>query len=256
MIKSVKKVFDILKLLKTHSTLGLTEISKELGIPKTTVFNILCSLEEMAIVQRNSENKYFLGIECFQLGNSVASHWVLREEAEPFMRKLWEKTRETINLTVLDNDELLYINSIESPQRLHFQSLIGIRAPLHCTGVGKAILAFLPESKIDEIIKIKGLKKFTSNTITDPKKLKEELKLIRRRGYAVDNMEIEEGVRCVAAPIKNHNGVVFASISVSGPQQRILDEEIPGLAEVVKATANDISKSLKNKILSRSKFVS
>ena len=249
MIKSIQKVFDILKLFKTYHALGLTEISKKLCIPKTTVFNILSSLEEIAIIQKNSENKYFLGVECFQLGNLVASHWVLREEAEPFMRKLWEWTHETINLTVLDNDELLYINSIESPQRLRFQSLIGVRAPLYCTGVGKAIMAFLPESKIDEIIKIKGLKKFTSNTITDPERLKEELKLTRVRGYAVDNMEIEEGVRCIAAPIRNHNGVVFASISISGPQQRILDEEIPSLAEIVKATANDISKSLKNKIL-------
>jgi len=250
MIKSVKKAFDILKLFKTHHRLSLIEISKELQIPKTTVFNILSSLEETAVVQRNSGNKYSLGIECFQLGNLVASHWILTEKAEPLMRKLWEQTRETINLTVLDNDELLYVNSIESPRRLHFQSLKGVRALLHCTGVGKAIMAFLPGTKVNEIIKTKGLKKFTSNTITDPEKLKEELKLTRMRGYAVDNVEIEEGVKCVAAPIRNHNGIVFASISISGPQQRILDEEIPKLAELVKRTANDISESLKNKTLS------
>ena len=252
MIKSIKKGFDILKLFKTHHSLSLIEISTKLDLPKTTVFNILSSLEQMAVVQRNQENKYFLGIECLQLGSLVASDWLVREAAEPFMRKLWEHTRETINLTVLNNDELLYVDSLESPRPLLLKSLIGVRAPLHCTGVGKAIMAFLPESKINEIIKTKGLKKFTSNTITDPEKLKEELKLTRMQGYAVDNMEIEEGVKCVAAPIRNHNGLVFASISISGPGQRISDEEIPKLAELVKRASNDISESLKERSLSAS----
>jgi DNA-binding IclR family transcriptional regulator len=202
----------------------------------------------MNIVQRTTDNRYCLGVECFELGNFVASHWVLEKEAQPFVKQLWEKTQETINLTVIDSDELLYIDSIASPKRLGSRSLTGVKAPLHCTGVGKAIMAFLPENKVDEIIKEKGLKRFTKNTITEPEKLKEHLRLIRARGYAIDNMEIEEGLRCIGAPIRNHSGVVFASISISGPKDRITETNVPELAKLVISTANDISKALENRM--------
>ena len=130
----------------------------------------------------------------------------IRRVASPFLKELNSELDETVHLTVLEGNEVLYVDCLESTKRLRTYSVIGVRAPLYCTSVGKAILAFLEPKELEKILDSLIFEKFTENTITDKIFLMDELKMIAQRGYAVDNMEHEEGLRCVGAPIRNHNG--------------------------------------------------
>jgi DNA-binding IclR family transcriptional regulator len=144
----------------------------------------------------------------------------------------------------LEGNEVLYVECLESSKRLRTYSVLGVRAPLYCTSVGKAILAFLPSEEQTTILDSTTFEKFTENTIIDKMYLLDELRTIAQRGYAVDNMEHEEGLRCVGAPIRSHAGQVFAAISVSGPSQRITLGNISEIGKVVMAQAENISAQL------------
>jgi len=244
-VKSVRRAIKILEAFESDRGMSVTKISKILNLPKSSVHEILSTLVTEGILEKDFDSStYHLGIKLFELGNRARSNLEIRKVATPYLKELNARFDETVHLTVLDNQEVLYIECFESTKRLRTYSVIGVRAPLYCTAVGKAILAFLPLDEIDEIIKVKGLGKFTENTITDRNVLLQELEKIVLTGYAVDNMEHEDGVRCVGAPIRNYSGKVFASISVSGPSQRVTLENIPEIAELVIATASDISRKL------------
>lgn len=244
-VKSVRRAIKILEAFESDRGMSVTKISKILNLPKSSVHEILSTLVTEGILEKDFDSStYHLGIKLFELGNRARSNLEIRKVATPYLKELNARFDETVHLTVLDNQEVLYIECFESTKRLRTYSVIGVRAPLYCTAVGKAILAFLPLDEIDEIIKVKGLEKFTENTITDRNVLLQELEKIVLAGYAVDNMEHEDGVRCVGAPIRNYSGKVFASISVSGPSQRVTLENIPEIAELVIATASDISRKL------------
>jgi len=160
------------------------------------------------------------------------------------LRSLNEELDETVHLTILDGWEVLYVECFESIKQLRTYSVIGVRAPLHCTAVGKAILAFFTEKQVSEMIKAMGLPRFTGNTITDRQDLDRELAEIRKRGYAVDDAEHEEGVRCIGAPIRNHEAQVMASISVSGPSQRITPERDERVGRLLISKTEEISRRL------------
>jgi len=244
-VKSLIRAIRILESFGKKEKMGITEISRKLGLPKSSTYDIVNTLLLEGILEREDEsNKYYLGLRLFELGNRARANLEIRRVATPFLRNLNNLFDETTHLTVLDNDEVLYIECFESTKRLRTYSVIGVRAPLHCTAVGKAIMAFLPENEIMRIIRDKGLEKFTENTITDKEELLLELKRVRECGYSVDNMEHEVGVKCVGAAIHNHTGKVFASISVSGPSQRLKIEEIPEIADSVVSAAREISRKL------------
>jgi DNA-binding IclR family transcriptional regulator len=242
MVNSVHKAVGILSLLSRHDGLGVTEISRQLEIPKSSVHSILETLESEQLVERAAESrKFHLGVRLIELGNQAQAELDIVKVASPFLKQLNQETDETVHLTLLDNDEVLYVDCLESKKRLRTYSVIGIRAPLYCTSVGKAMLAFQPEEEIERIIHAVPLIRMTEQTITNPDALREELAAIRERGYAVDNMEHEEHLRCVGAPIFDAAGHAFASVSISGPDQRNTLERIPEIAELVTATAAEIS---------------
>ncbi len=244
-IKSVHRAITILELLGKNEGLSVTEVSTQLNYPKSSVHEILATMQNDGIVEKDREhNRYNLGLKLFELGNQARAGLELRRIAMPFLKRLNEAFNETVYLTVLDRGEVLYIESFGSTKRLQANSIIGVRAPLYCTGVGKAILAFLPLDEIERIIAANGLPKYTENTITDIELLKKDLSSVRRRGYSIDNREIEVGLRCVGAPIYNHEGLVFAAISISGPSQRITAEAVPEIAGLVVQTAAGISRML------------
>jgi DNA-binding IclR family transcriptional regulator len=245
-MKSVKKAIEVLEALaETENGIGITQLSRELNLPKSTIHQILSTLKSVRFVEQNSEDKkYHLGLRIFELGNVVQSQLQLRKIAYPYLYNLSRKVNETTYLVVLEGDRIVYIDCVESTARLRAHPLFGIRVPLHCTSLGKAIMAFLPEAKINEIIYEDGLERFTENTITDPQALKQELKGIRKRGYAIDNMEHEEGIRCVGAPIRNHQKEVFAAISASGPSQRFDPPRIQAMAKLVIEAAEEISRKM------------
>lgn len=244
-VKSVYRAVKILEAFNADEGMTVTEISKRFNFPKSSVHQILNTLtNENMLTKDPVTNKYYLGIKLFILGDKIRANLEIRKVATPLLKKLKKTFDETVHLTVLDNDEALYIECMESSRLLRTFSILGYRAPLHCTAVGKAMMAHLPEEDLNRVIRTKGLTKFTKNTITDKKRLLKELKSVVNKGYSVDNIEHEQGVRCVGAPIRNHKSQVFAAISVTWPSQRLKLNRVPQIAKAVIATADEISRRL------------
>jgi DNA-binding IclR family transcriptional regulator len=245
MVNMVQKAFSIINVLSEGMDLSLTEITQRLKLPKSTVHSLLETLKLEKVIEKDTNNgKFHLGVKLIELGNRAQLELDICKTALPFLRGLNTEFDETIHLTVLDNDEVLYVGCIESSRRLRTYSVLGVRAPLYCTAVGKVILAFLPEEEISRIIHDKPLKKITANTLADRDLLLKDLAKIRKRGYATDDMEHEEHLRCVAAPIWNVQGEVFASLSISGPAVRNTYERIEAMAPSVVTAGLEISKRL------------
>jgi DNA-binding IclR family transcriptional regulator len=245
MVNTVQKAIRILGTLAESPDLTLSELARTLDIPKSSVHGILKTLCEGTLVERDeASGKYHLGVRMVEWGNRAQLELDICRIAAPFLKGLNQEFDETVHLTVLDRDEVLYVDCIESQRRLRTYSVIGIRAPLYCTSVGKAILAFRKDEEIRRIAREKGLKKITATTIDSEEKLFAELARIRDAGYAVDDMEHEDHLRCVGAPIRNAKGDVFASMSVSGPAERNTHERIKAMAPAVMQAAAEISRRL------------
>lgn len=247
-MKSVQRVIRVLKsFTENNSKMGLSKIAKNNNLPKSTAHRILKSLKEEGFISQNKTNgKYRLGIGLFNLGNLALKSTELHEVALPCLEKLSRECREAVHLGVLEDEEIVSVEVSPSEGGLFSLNVgihVGKRALLYCTGVGKATLAFQPKEKIRQILKRKR-RKFTKNTIVEKESLEQELEKIREKKYAVDNMEHEEGVRCVAAAIRNHTGRVFGALSISGPSIRVTEERIPELASKVKKVAEQISKKM------------
>lgn len=245
-IGSVAKALQILTLFKMdRPEWGVTEIAHELGMQKSTVHRLLATMQECGFIRKNAEGtRYRLGLRVFELGSVVFSTSTLRNIASSYLHKLSDQCGETVHVGVLNDTEVMSIENVETQSALKSTVIVGKRAPLYCTGVGKALLAFLPIDERKRIIDRIQFQRFTTNTIVDREWLVKELDIIRSRGYAVDNMEHEVGVRCIAAPIWDRTGKVVASLSISGPSVRITEERIPELAELVLSTTRDISAEL------------
>ncbi len=248
MNNTIVRALTILDFLTDHPNAGVTEISNRLNLPKSTVHNILNTLHHYGILEKSNETaRYHLGIKLVELGYRAQNEIDICRIAHPYLRGLNEDMDETIHLTILDQDQVLYVDCIESKKRLRTYSVIGVRAPLYCTSVGKAIMAYFDTQTIDRIIKEKGLPKVTEHTITDPELMMRELETIRNLGYAIDNMEHEEDLRCVGAPIFNNRNEAFSSISISGPASRITAEKVQQIAPMVMRAAREISMKMGSK---------
>ena len=245
MVNTIKKSIRIMDILSTEGSLGSQDIARKLNLPKSSVHNILTTLESERLVERNPETgRFHLGVKLISLGHIAQQSLDVGRVARPIMGSLNQQTNETVHLTMLDGNEVLYVDCIESTKRLRTYSVIGVRAPLYCTSVGKAILAFQTSGFIHNYLETVPRHSYTSNTLVNKPDLLEELERVRHTGHAFDNMEHEDHLRCVGAPVRNAMGKVFASISVSGPEQRISEQSLPKLAEETKATANEISQRL------------
>jgi DNA-binding IclR family transcriptional regulator len=225
--------------------MSLAEISKKMNLAKSTVHGLLSTLRDFGYVEQSEfDGNYSLGITLFEIGCVVSNNWDVRKIAAPYLMKLVEETGETVHLVVLDQGEVLYIDKHESNKSLKIVSEIGARLPSHCTGVGKALLAYLPSKEVKRIIDAKGLQAYTKNTITDPLELEKELERIRKQGYAEDNGEIMDSLRCVAVPIWNYNNKVCAAISISGSYAHMEGEGKQTIITHVMQTAAEISAAL------------
>ena len=223
----------------------LTELSLRLRLHKSTAHRLVMVLERHHLVCRQPETgRYRLGLKLFELGSRAVASTDLREQARPHLQRVLYETEETVHLCVLDEGEVVYVDKVEPQRSVRMASSMGRRMPAHCTAVGKAMLAELSETEVDEIVRRSGLRRVTRHTITTPAELSAELRAIRARGYALDNEENEEGVRCVAAAVRDSNGHPVAAISVSGPSFRITKEKVPVVARAVTAAAQAISQKL------------
>jgi IclR family transcriptional regulator, KDG regulon repressor len=244
----LSSVANSIRLTKAFSEdqyeMGISALATRLGLAKSTVHRLATTLVEYDILEQNRETgKYRLGLALFELGTMVRRKMDTNSGAQVQIHALAEETGETVQLAILDHLSVLYIRIRESRQAVRMSSGLGSRAPAHCTSVGKALIAFQPPEVIQQIID-NGLPRHTGNTITDPEKLRAELATIRQKGYAIDDEEIEVGLRCVAAPIRDHSGQVTAAISVAAPVQRMTKKNIQATIPSVVAAAEAISRRL------------
>jgi IclR family transcriptional regulator, KDG regulon repressor len=250
LIQSVERAADVLELFLTSSAeLSVKEISQELDLSKSTVHGIIKTLEHRGYLEQNPNDlKYRLGMKLFELGIAVENQLDVGKIARPIIESLVAELKETVHLVVLQRDEVIYIEKVEGPQTLRISSQVGKRAPIHCTGVGKAILAFQGDAEIDRILLHSPLEPYTEYTLTDKEEIKKQLKTIHQQGFSVDDEEIELGLRCVAAPIFNHQGKAIASVSCAAPTMRLEDEQLSKVIQGIKQAALEISKCMGYKI--------
>jgi IclR family transcriptional regulator, KDG regulon repressor len=244
----LSSVANSIRLAKAFSEsefeMGISALALKLGLAKSTVHRLATTLVEYDILEQNRENgKYRLGLALFELGTLVRRKMDVMSEAQQQIHALADLTGETVQLAILDHLSVLYIRIRESRQAVRMSSGLGSRAPAHCTSVGKALLAFQPPEIVKQVMEL-GLKRYTANTITEPGPLLEELAQIRTKGYAIDDEEIESGLRCVAAPIRDHSGQVVAAISVAAPVQRMTRKTIQATIPSVQASGEAISRRL------------
>jgi DNA-binding IclR family transcriptional regulator len=224
--------------------LTLAECSSTLGYSKPTVHRILRTLEASGFLRVDRDRGlYTLGVANLRLGMAFLEQLDLRDEALPILRELGERTGETVHLGVLDGSDVVYIEKVESRHAVRMFSQIGRTMPAYSTGVGKAILAFLTDDELERALP-ERLEPRTSATITDRDELRKNLAAVRRRGYSTDEIENEEGIRCVGAPVFDHTGIACAGISVAGPASRVTSDRTRELGELVQDAALAISRRI------------
>lgn len=251
-IQSVERAIAILETLAERGvSMSITEISENVGLKISTVHRFLSTLCNKGFIEQDpATSKYKLGMKLFQIGNAALYSSDIRTIAKPYLKELVDRCNETANLAILDGEEVVYIDQLESTNMVIVKMFakVGSRGPAHCTGAGKVLLAYTSEKELEEILSHMELIRYTNETITDPAHLKKELERIRGQGYALDMGEREEDMRCVAAPVKNHENKVVAAISVSGPSTRMTTYYLNNeLIPIVREVAEKISLRLGHK---------
>jgi len=228
-IQSLARGLRILDLLgQAEDGLSNTELSRALGVDKGSASRLVSTLAHYGYVEKDeTTRRWHLGPQVVSLSRSALSRLPMREAAKPFLRQLMERTGECAHLAVAAQGKALYIDQVESPATLRVNAQVGTMNPLHCTALGKVMLAF------GDVDIPPTLETFTPRTITRKNALRRHLEEIRLRGYAVDDEEFELGVRCIAVPVFDFRGKAAGSIGISGPATRIDPERLPALAEIV-----------------------
>ena len=227
---------------------SLTELAQTAGLNKATAFRLLNTLHTHGYVEKDPDTeRYHLGLRILFLSSALLQNLDLRIRAAPILADLMQRINETVHLGVLDKDSVVYIDKVECSNSVRMHSRVGMHMPACSTGLGKAILAHVPAPLLDQVLKA-GLVPRTPNTITDEKAMRAHLEMTRARGYAADDCENEEGIRCVAAPVFDHIGTVIGAISTSGPGSRMTLEHALELGPVVKEAARQISQRMGSRV--------
>ncbi|HWA96051.1 MAG TPA: IclR family transcriptional regulator [Terracidiphilus sp.] len=230
-VQALDRAFAVLDLLGESDTpLGLAQVAASLQLHKSTAHRFLMVLERHHMVERTSGGKFRLGLRLFDYGNRAIEQYDLRERAQPHLRRLVAETEETAHLCILEQARVIYIDKIEPARSVRMITRIGSSNSVHCTSVGKAMLAFLPEDRMAEVVRRTRFERHTSRTIASAEALRAEIEKTRRRGYAVDDEELEEGLRCIAVPLLDAQRYPVAAISVSGPSFRVTAQKLPSIA--------------------------
>lgn len=242
-IQSVARALNILELFEGSNDLSVTEIAHRLDLSKSTAFGLINTLAHKGYLEQNPrDSRYSLGLKLLRLGGAVQRHSILVQRAKPFLEKLVQEFSETVHLTIERNGMVVYIEKILGEKAIFMQSAIGAENPMYCTGVGKCLLAYMPEAKRERLLrKMQPMEKRGPNTITDVDELRQELQAIRERGISIDDEEHVPGLMCIAAPIRNHEGEVVAAISISGAKSGISSKLVGRISEKVAWTAQQIS---------------
>jgi IclR family transcriptional regulator, acetate operon repressor len=243
-VQSLNRALSLLAAVaRSHDGLTLTELAQTVGLPPSTAHRLLTTLQQARFVRFDPVGHLWqVGVEAFVVGNAFARTRDVVMMARPQMRRLMEESGETVNLYVADEGgEAVCMAQVECRQLMRAIARPGGRVKMHCSGVGKAILAWLPEREVGKVLERHGLPRVTERTLTVPKALRADLELVRRRGYAVDDEEHAVGLRCVAAPILDEHGAPLAGLSVSGPTARIPDHRVSLLGALVAQAAGAVT---------------
>lgn len=242
---TIQRAVDILELFKKHDRLTFSEMQHCLGYHKSTLFRVLSTLESNKYIHKNNQGFYELGISIFILGHRISREHQLKTVAGKHMQILTDQINLTVHLGIIEGIDIVIIEKAEPLSRIKMVSRIGGTVPAHCTGQGKTLLAFSAPEIVAKIIDSQGLHRFTHHTICRADALHTELKKIRIQGYAIDNSEHEEHIRCVAAPIIGEDGNLIAALSITGTIMDIPDEKaIQKLLRALLETANAIRREL------------
>jgi len=245
-LKSLVKALRLLRLFSQRKNWSVSDMMASLGYHKSSIQRLVTTLEREGFLERVYPNKgvYQLGPQILLLGTIANQSSDLRSIAHPYLTRLCQQTQETTHLCVVNESQCYYLDKIDSPQSIRMVTFVGQRMPLHSTGVGKALMSGMSIKEIESVISDQGLDRITPNTITDRESLLKELSQIREDGLSYDREEMEIGLRCIAAPLFDSAGRVVASISISGPSQRMTDAIQHKFGNLVKETAGRISERL------------
>ena len=243
-VQSVDRAVAILEILARDGEAGVTEVARELDVHKSTASRLLAALDRRELVaQDTARGKFRLGVGIVRLAGAVSRKLDLVQESRPVCRALAQQVGETVNLAILSGRDALYLDQVAGPAALSPHNWAGQRIPLHATSDGKVLLAYLSEAERQERL-APPLARFTDRTITAAAEFGDLLAEVRRRGFATAVEELEAGLTAIAAPVRNAEGNVIASISASGPSFRIPADRIPVLAGAVHRAAAEVSRRL------------
>ena len=246
-IQAVDHALDLLEQFHDDvDELGVTELSKRLKLHKNNVFRLLATLESRGYIEQNrvTEN-YRLGLKTLELGQTFIKQMGLLRQSRPILEALVRDCNETTYVSILKEFHIVYLDAVETDLTVRVVPRVGSRLPAYCTAAGKIQLAYMTEEELDNFLPTKELKRYTPNTVTGREELKVDLKKVAELGYAVDNEELDIGVRCVAAPIRDYTRRIIGAVSISGPSMRFTDERMENeLIPLVKKAGDDISTKL------------
>jgi Transcriptional regulator len=245
-VQSVDRTLTILEVLSDYENgLGITEISERVELHKSTVHRLLNTLIYKGYIKQDKNtNKYGLTLKLFELGNKKVEKMDIVSISRPYLKELVEKTNEVVHLVVREGIEVMYVSKVEPQKSMKMYTRIGMRKPMYCTAMGKAMLSQMTEEEIEEIWNASDIKKLTDNTIVDLNKLKESLKDIRTKGYAMDEQEVEAGIRCVGTIVRDYKGEVCGGISLSSSIITFTEDKIEYFSKLVLEYASKISREL------------
>jgi IclR family KDG regulon transcriptional repressor len=244
-VRAVERALQILSSFDDqHPERGLSDIAQEVDLHKATTHRIVTTLVNYGYLERAADGqKYRLGLQLMDLGLKAIHRMDLRREALPYMTQVSQQLEEACDLSIFDRGNVFYIEYVQGPHALTVAAAVGQRLPPYCTASGKLFLADLPSKELDAILS-QPMTSYTQKTITDPRKLRQQLDEIRQQGNAVDDEEFEVGIRAVSAAIRNQQGRVVASVSVPGPTGRMSSERLPQIADALMEAARAISRRL------------
>lgn len=244
-INSLLRAANILEIISDNGEAGIAELSRKMNLSKSTIYRLISTLEEAGFLFQNpTTKKYYCSLKLFRLGKKAFLQNDLRSLVNPYLKKLMSEVKETAVLGTLDNGDVIYLDKAVYPQEIQLPSFVGNRSPVHCTGVGKAILAHLPENEQIELLQNKELKAYTKNTITNLDELFDDLKQIYKRGYSISNEERIPGTVAIAVPLRNYKGEVIAAIAIHGFINQITPDRIEPLGNTVLKTSREINELL------------
>lgn len=245
-LQSLVRAFAVLEVLsKSDVPLRLAEVSQRMQIHKSTVHRSLMVLERISLIERTADNHFRLGMKLYELGSRALQQMDLRTRIRPYFQRLSTQFGMTVHLGVLQKTSVVYLDKAEPNRRICLSSKTGSTNPVYCTSLGKAMLAYLPEEAVEEIVQQINFVRFTPKTICSKEELLEALYRVRKREFAVDDEEIELGVRCIGAPIFDENNVPVAALSMSGPKARVTTHNAPMIADRLIRCCAEVSASLR-----------